>query len=111
MKTIDCIDYKIVILETPDEDVESILSAYTLDSVILVSMTGYDGDKLPIERFLVRNPTASFENHLMWEGLFDLKEQEDYILDKCQKFWTTGKSMIIEDYDYQQDEPFYDYSK
>ena len=47
----------------------------------------------------------------MWGGLFDWKEQLDYIIDCCQKFWDTDKQMTIENYDYQEDEPFYDYSK
>ena len=47
----------------------------------------------------------------MWEGHFDSQEQEQYIEACCKKFRETGKQMLIEDYDYQEDEPFYDYSK
>ena len=111
MRLIDCVDFKIVILETTNEDIESILGAYNLDHIIFVAMKGYEGDDLPIDRFLVKNHTAPFDNHLLWEGLLDSKEQEDYILDRCQRFWTTGTAMLIEDYEYQTDEPFYDYSK
>lgn len=111
MRLLDCVDFKIVILETQNEDTESILGAYDLDHVIFVAMKGYEGDDLPIDRFLVKNHTSPFDNHLLWEGLLDSQEQEDYILARCKKFWETGKQMLIEDYDYQDDEPFYDYSK
>lgn len=111
MKMIDCSDFKIVILETPNEDSSTILSSYDTSNLIFVAMQGYEGDDLPTERFLVKNRTAPFSNHLLWEGLFDSKEQEDYIIERCQKFWDTGSSMLIEDYEYKADEPFYDYSK
>ena len=79
---------------------------------IYVAMQGYSVfDRVSKERFLVQNPESPFSNHLMWEGLFDSAEQEDYIQKCCEKFWNTGKQMVIEDYDYQEDEPFYDYSK
>lgn len=111
MKVVDCTDFKIIILETANEDSNTILSSYDASSIILIAMQGYEGDDLPIDRFLVKNLKAPFENHLMWEGLFDPKEQEDYMIERCQKFWDTGRAMLIEDYEYQVDEPFYDYSK
>ena len=111
MKIIDRVDYKIVILETSTEDAVPLLESNSPSSLIFVAMKGYEKDDLPIDRFLVKNRTSPFDNHLLWEGLFDPKEQEDYITSQCQKFWDTGKALLIEDYEYQQDEPFYDYSK
>ena len=110
MKVLDHVDYKIVILDDMNEDVSPL--EFSEESVIYVALQGYTNfDKLSKERFLVINPESSFINHLMWEGHFDSQEQEQYIEKCCKKFWETGKQMIIEDYDYQEDEPFYDYSK
>jgi len=110
MKVLDHVDYKIVILNDMNEDVSPL--EFSEERVIYVALQGYtEFDKLSKERFLVRNPESSFSNHLMWEGLFDSQEQEHYIEGCCKKFWETGKQMVIEDYDYQEDEPFYDYSK
>ena len=47
----------------------------------------------------------------MWEELFGDEEKTLYIEECCKKFYETGKQMIIEDYEFQRDEPFYDYSK
>lgn len=111
MRLLDCVDFKIVILETKNEDIESILGAYDPNHVVFLAMKGYEGEELPSDRFLVRNHSAPFDNHLLWEGLFDPEEQSQYLEKCCKKFWETGKQMMIEDYDYQEDEPFYDYSK
>ena len=111
MKIIDFNDYKIVILETDNEDTSLILESYDEETLIYVPMKGYEGSDLSSDRFLIKNPKDSFENHLMWEGLFDSKDRDSYIEDRCEKFWKTGKQMLIESYEYQQEEPFYDYSK
>jgi len=111
MKIIDFNDYKIVILETNNEDPDLILQSYNEDNLIYVPLQGYHGSELSSDRFLVRNFKDSFENHLMWEGHFDAEDQEKYIAECCKKFWETGKQMLIENYEYQRDEPFYDYSK
>lgn len=111
MKIIDCLDFKIVLLESSNEDSDPILASYDESSLIYVPMEGYTGDGFSHSRFLTEDLSLSFSNHLMWEGLFDQKEQLDYIIDCCQKFWDTDKKMIVENYDYQEDEPFYDYSK
>lgn len=111
MKVNDYIDFKIVILETSEEDVSLILNSYDENDLIYVPMTGYMGDDLSSDRFLITSPKDSFHNHMLWEGLFDSEEQTEYIETCCRKFWETGKQMIVENYDYQEDEPFYDYSK
>ena len=112
MKLLNHTDYTIVILHS-DNDIEELVSHLLPESnVIYVAMHGYsDFDKVSPERFLVKNPENPFSNHLMWEGLFDSEEQEEYIEKCCKKFWETGKQMLIENYEYQEDEPFYDYSK
>lgn len=48
---------------------------------------------------------------MMWEGLLDEDEQDEYIMNRCEKFFNDGKQMLIEDYDFIEDEPFYDYSR
>ena len=111
MKIIERPDYKIVILETNDDSLGDLLETNDMDKLIFVAMQGYHADTLPIERFLVKNRTAPFKNHLMWEGFFDPKEQDAYIVNRCNLFWESGKGMLIEEYEYQSDEPFYDYSK
>lgn len=111
MKCEDYGEYKVVILETPDDNPDETLRSLDADTLIFVSMHGYTGDDIPPSRFLVKNFENSFENHLMWEGLLDAEEQGEYIAKCCRKFWETGKQMVIENYAFQQDEPFYDYSK
>lgn len=111
MKIIDCLDFKIILLESSNEDPDMILPSYDESQLVYVPMKGYVGEEFSHNRFLTDDPSLSFSNHLMWEGLFDWKEQLDYIIDCCQKFWDTDKQMVIENYDYQEDEPFYDYSK
>jgi hypothetical protein len=109
-------NYTIVILEKMN-DVEEVVEElvphqFCESDVIYVAMQGYSVfDRISKERFLVKNPENPFDNHLMWEGLFDSEEQEEYIKKCCEKFWNTGKQMLIEDYEYEEDEPFYDYSK
>lgn len=111
MKIVDFVEYKIVVLETTDEDTSSITSSYTESDLIYVALKGYEGTDLSADRFLVTNPKDSFHNHMLWEGLFDSEEREEYIESCCKKFWETGKQMLIESYEYKEDEPFYDYSK
>lgn len=111
MKVIDCGDYKIVILQTSNEDEDLILSSYDEDNLIYVPLVGHEGEGLSQNRFLITDPTSSFSNHMMWEGIFDDDDKQSYIEKCCKKFQDTGKQMIIEAYEFQHDEPFYDYSK
>jgi hypothetical protein len=111
MKITDYGDYKVVILETSTIDEDLLLSSYSEDNLIYVPLDGYSGDSLSPERFLITKPSSSFNNHMMWEELFGDEEKTLYIEECCKKFYETGKQMIIEDYEFQRDEPFYDYSK
>lgn len=113
MKLIDCTDYKIVVFgsELTNEEFSDLARNYKDDVLIYVSLDGCETKYFPQERSLVKNSKASFLNHMMWEGLLDDEEQIDYIKKCAEKFHTTGKQMLIEEYDFQEDEPFYDYSK
>ena len=111
MQVIDCTDYRIVVFGS--ELSESQLNDLTSQgsNVILVALDGCEDEYFPRDLSLVKNVKASFMNHMMWEGLLDDEEQIEYIKTQCARFFNTGKQMIIEDYDFQEDEPFYDYSK
>lgn len=78
---------------------------------ILVSLDGTQHKYFGSDRFLVANHQHSFRNHMMWEGLLSEEEQLQYILKRADAFHNTGKQMVIEEYVFQKDEPFYDYSK
>lgn len=111
MKITDCGEYKIVILETPTIDEDVLLSSYSEDDLVYVPLEGYDGNRLSPDRFLITEPSSSFSNHMMWEGIFDDDEKQSYIEKCCKKFQDTDKQMIIESYEFKRDEAFYDYSK
>ena len=111
MKITDCGDYKIVILQTSTVDEDLLLSSYSEENLIYVPLEGYSGDSLSPERFLITDSKSSFSNHMMWEELFSDEERSLYIEECCKKFYETGNQMIIEKYEFQHDEPFYDYSK
>lgn len=112
MKLIDCTDYKIIVFgcELSDEDFGSLATNHKDDVLIYVSLEGCDLKHFPQRRSLVKNSSASFLNHMMWEGLLDDEEQLQYIKKCAAEFYTSGKQLVIEDYDFQEDEPFYDYS-
>ena len=111
MQFIECTNYNIVVFgsELGTDELEDLLSRD--DNTIFISLDGCDDPNFPRERSLVKNVKASFLNHMMWEGLLDDQEQIDYIKQCCERFYNTGKQLLIEEYDFQEDEPFYDYSK
>ena len=111
MKFLDCESYTIVLIEKDDENLSEILTKYDESKLIYVALEGVETDELSADRFLVKNPDASFNNHMMWEGLLDEEEQLDYIFKCARRFYENGKQMVIEDYDFKEDEPFYDYSR
>lgn len=113
MQLIDCTDYKIIVFgsELTNEEFSDLARNHKDDVLIYVSLDGCEAEYFPQERSLVKNSTASFLNHMMWEGLLDDEEQIDYIKSCAERFHNTGKQMLIEGYDFQEDEPFYDYSK
>ena len=86
MKVNDYVDFKIVILETTNEDTSLILNSYDENDLIYVPMVGYVGEDLSSDRFLINRPEDSFHNHMLWEGLFDTEEQNEYIEQGCIRF-------------------------
>ena len=80
------------------------------NKIIYVSLEGTDDKYLHPDRFLVKNYSASLTNHFMWEGLLTQEEQDERLYQMIDTFIDTGKQYIIEDYEFVEDEPFYDYS-
>lgn len=83
----------------------------TLDSLVYICYNGTDDKYLHPDRFLVENKECSLENHFLWSGLFTEEEQKSYIYDKVREFFRTGEQLVIEHYEFTEDEPFYDYSR
>jgi hypothetical protein len=113
MKLIDLEKYQIVVFgtETTDDDLTSLLEIYREEDLVYIPLEGTATTVLSADRFLVKNHDRSFINHMMWEGLLSETEQEEYMRERADSFFHTGRQMIIEDYDFQIDEVFYDYSK
>lgn len=111
MRVIDRSSYKIVIIDTESDIVTFFNEDHDESNLIYVPLNGTNTTLLSPDRFLVKNYDSSFLNHMMWEGLLGEEEQDEYIMNRCDKFFTTGQQMLIEDYDFQEDEPFYDYSR
>lgn len=80
------------------------------NKIIYVALEGTDDKYLHPDRFLVKNYSASLTNHFMWEGLLTQEEQDERLYQMIDTFIDTGKQYIIEDYEFVEDEPFYDYS-
>lgn len=81
-----------------------------LNNVIYIALEGIDTSALDPSRFLVKNKEASWINHMMWRGLLTQDDQRTYTINKVKQFIETNRQMIIEEYDFVEDEPFYDYS-
>ena len=101
----------IIAFSNADDEIGKAISGYPTEELVLVPLEGTENESLPKERILIKNHKSSFLNHMMWEGLLDEDEQIEYIIECAEKFMKTGKQMLIEDYSFQTDEPFYDYSK
>lgn len=80
------------------------------NKIIYVALEGTYDKYLHPDRFLVKNYSASLTNHFMWEGLLTQEEQDERLYQMIDTFIDTGKQYIIEDYEFVEDEPFYDYS-
>ena len=113
MQLIDCTNYKIVVFRSQLTLIEhtDLLSSHPQGDLIYVALDGCNDESIPKEQLLVKNSKSSFLNHMMWEGLLDDQEQLDYIEKCCERLYNTGKQMLIEDYAFQEQEAFYDYSK
>lgn len=110
MKIVTHNGYKIVIFSEVTESIKDLRNQYKEDELIFVALEGVEAEFIVPGRSLVSNHQQSFLNHMMWEGLLDESEQLDYTIRCCEKFIETNKQMIIEEYEFQEDEPFYDYS-
>lgn len=68
MKCEDYGEYKVVILETPDDNPDETLRSLDADTLIFVSMKGYTGDDIPPSRFLVKNRKNTSQNAVASSG-------------------------------------------
>lgn len=78
--------------------------------LILVALEGSDDPKLDSNLFLIENREASLVNHFMWEDLFSEEEQKDRLFEMIDNFIDNKEQVLIENYEFVEDEPFYDYS-
>jgi hypothetical protein len=116
MQTIHHRDHTIIVIEDGD-DVSDLhilqdnigLSGHDKNKIIYVALEGTEDKYLHPDRFLVKNREASLSNHFMWEGMTTPQEHDEYLMILIDKFIDTGKQIIIEDYVFADDEPFYDY--
>lgn len=113
MKIIELEQYSIVVfgLEVTDNELSVMIKNRDEDKLIYVALEGTTTEVLSSNRFLVKNRNSSFDNHMMWEGLLGVDEKHEYIIRCAQRFYETGNQMVIEDYDFKDEEVFYDYSK
>lgn len=77
---------------------------------LYVPLDGTDDNRLDPDHFLQENYHASLINSLMWDGLFTEEEQDKRIWELIDNFIDTGKQYLVEEYEFSEDEPFYDYS-
>ena len=84
-------------------------NAGTLGQLVLVALDGTTDTYLTPERFLVENYDASLINHFLWEGKLTQEQQDDYMYGLIRKFLDTGQQILIENYTFTEEEPFYDY--
>jgi len=80
------------------------------NKIIFVPLDGSDDKYLYPDRFIIQNREASLINHFLWEELLTDEEQDARLWTMVGEFVDKGKQYIIEDYEFTQDEPFYDYS-
>jgi len=112
MKIIELEHYSIVVfgLEVTDNELSVMIKDRNEDKLIYVALEGTSTEVLSPNRFLVKNRDSSFDNHMMWEGMLSDEDKQEYIIRCAQRFYETGKQMVIEDYDFKDEEVFYDYS-
>jgi hypothetical protein len=46
---------------------------------------------------------------MMWEGIFDEEDQMTYMVNVLREFQTTGKQLLIEKVDFNEEAPIFDY--
>lgn len=80
------------------------------NKIIYVPLEGTDDKYLHPNRFLIKNYDASLVNHFMWDNLFTQEEQDRRMWEMIDTFIDNNKQVLIENYEFVEDEPFYDYS-
>lgn len=74
-----------------------------------IPVDGCNDKYLHPHRFIVENYNESLRNHMLWEGIFDEKEQMDYMLKVLREFQETGKQLLVEVHDFDESAPIFDY--
>jgi hypothetical protein len=77
---------------------------------IWVALDGVESANLKPEYSLTENYEHSLINSLMWKGYFTEDEQNTRIWEMIDTFIDNGKQFLVEEYEFVEDEPFYDYS-
>lgn len=95
--------------QTP-EWVQKLSKETPKNKIIFVPLDGSDDKYLYPERFIIQNREASLINHFLWEELLTDEAQDARLWTMVGEFVDKGKQYIIEDYEFSQDEPFYEYS-
>lgn len=109
------LDYRdhIVCIFDGDEDlswVHEIQNSTEKNKIIYVSLEGTDDKYLHPDRFIVKNYSASLTNHFMWDGILTSEEHDRRMFEMVDEYIDKGKQFTIENYEFVEDEPFYDYS-
>lgn len=113
MESCELFNRKIIIFRD-DSDVDAILSSLytstdTLQDHVFVALEGSTDKRLPSDQFLIKNRDASLMNHFLWENLLTDNERDDKLLEMLTHYIKTGKQFTIENYQFVEDEPFYEY--
>lgn len=82
----------------------------SIKNLVYVPLEGTIDEELDSDRFIVQNYQHSLNNHLLWNGYLTPKEQEQRVWELIDNFIDTGERVLVEEYEFIDDEPFYDYS-
>jgi hypothetical protein len=74
-----------------------------------VPVDGCNDKYLHPHRFIVENYQHSLKNHMAWEGIFDSKDQMDFMVKTLREFQKTGKQLLVEEVNFDEEVPIYDY--
>ena len=81
------------------------------DKLVYVCRDGTSNKYLYPDRFVVENYHTSMLSHLLYENKILEDQQEEHMLKMAQTFIETGRQVFIEEYEFSEADPFYDYSK
>ena len=95
-----------------DQDLSSIHALQDENrALVYIALDGTDDKYLHPEKFVVENYETSMESHFLYHGKILPEDRDAYCEQLATKFIETGKQIFIEDYEFTQAEPFYDYTK